>query len=199
MASSSPSPAAAVDFLFLLQKLKTTPRTGWVKRGVQQPESIADHMYRMGMMALIVGPDAGVNINRCIKMGIVHDVAEAIVGDITPYCNVAPEEKHRLEMDAISQIKAMLGEGTSAAQEISELWHEYEANQSKEAKLVKDFDKLEMIIQAHEYEQDQGKALQEFFDSTEGRFTTDTGKAWAAELYARRAAAATSTPGEKPV
>jgi hypothetical protein len=54
------------------------------------------------------------------------------------------------------------------------LWHEYEQQSSPEAHLVKDFDKLEMIIQAHEYEQDQGLALQQFFDSTSGKFKTDT-------------------------
>jgi putative hydrolase of HD superfamily len=63
----------------------------------------------------------------------------------------------------------------AAAQEVEVLWHEYEQQSSPEAHLVKDFDKLEMIIQAHEYEQDQGLALQQFFDSTQGKFKTDTG------------------------
>lgn len=49
-----------------------------VRKGVAQPESIADHMYRMGMMALISG-DAGVDTNRCVRMALVHDVAEALV------------------------------------------------------------------------------------------------------------------------
>jgi len=55
------------------------------------------------------------------------------------------------------------------------LWHEYEAQSTPESHLVKDFDKLEMIIQAHEYEQAQGLQLQQFFDSTQGKFKTDTG------------------------
>jgi putative hydrolase of HD superfamily len=48
---------------------------------------LADHMYRMGMMSMIAS-DAGVDQTRCIKMSIVHDVAESIVGDITPHCKV---------------------------------------------------------------------------------------------------------------
>jgi putative hydrolase of HD superfamily len=64
--SSVPTAKSAIDFLLLLQKLKTTKRTGWVKCGVQQPESIADHMYRMGMMSLILGDNAGVNSARCV-------------------------------------------------------------------------------------------------------------------------------------
>lgn len=192
--SSMPTPAAAIDFLTLLQKLKTTKRTGWVRCNVQQPESIADHMYRMGMMSLLAS-DAGVDAGRCMRMALVHDVAEAIVGDITPYCNVSDAEKHKLEADAIQQMKAMLGEHTHAAQEVDVLWHEYEAQSSPEAALVKDFDKLEMILQAHEYEQGQGLGLQQFFDSTAGKFKTDTGRAWANELIQRRQQAAAAAAG----
>jgi putative hydrolase of HD superfamily len=63
----------------------------------------------------------------------------------------------------------------TAAAEVEALWHEYEAQSSPESHLVKDFDKLEMIIQAHEYEQAQGLQLQQFFDSTQGKFKTPTG------------------------
>lgn len=63
-----------------------------------------------------------------------------------------------------------------AAHEVEVLWHEYEAQSSPESHLVKDFDKLEMIIQAHEYEQAQpGLQLQQFFDSTQGKFKTAMG------------------------
>eukprot|EP00882_Tetradesmus_deserticola_P015642 GHRQ01016667.1.p2 GENE.GHRQ01016667.1~~GHRQ01016667.1.p2 ORF type:complete len:250 (+),score=95.53 GHRQ01016667.1:562-1311(+) len=187
--SSMPTPAAAIDFLMLLERLKTTKRTGWVRCNVQQPESIADHMYRMGMMSLLAS-DAGVDAGRCMRMALVHDVAEALVGDITPHCNVSDEQKYKLEADAIQQIKQMLGEHTYAAQEVDQLWQEYEQQSTPEAHLVKDFDKLEMIMQAHEYEQSQGLGLQQFFDSTRGRFRTDTGRAWAEELVLRRQQAA---------
>ncbi|KAG2435552.1 hypothetical protein HYH02_011846 [Chlamydomonas schloesseri] len=184
--SKQPTPAAAIDFLMLLQQLKLTKRTGWVRRNVQGPESIADHMYRMSMMALIA-TDSSVDVTRCIKMALVHDVAEAIVGDITPHCGVSDTDKHTLELRAIERIKDMLGPDTVAASEVESLWLEYEAAASPEALLVKDFDKLEMIITATQYEQAQpGLVLDEFFKSTQGRFKTETGKAWAEELVARR-------------
>jgi putative hydrolases of HD superfamily len=47
----------------------------------------ADHMYRMGVMSLLA-TDSGVDTSRCIRMALVHDIAEAIVGDITPHCGV---------------------------------------------------------------------------------------------------------------
>lgn len=255
-----------------------------------------------------------------MKLALVHDVAEAIVGDITPTCGVSDDEKYRLEAEAVQKIKAMLGGSTlaggcmrwwvrasmrpgrdaetgaahvvacesepaallhlppllnqppptkhkrtqpprgAAGEEVEALWHEYEQGQTLEAKLVKDFDKvgagwqvgvlggrlpvggcragsgllasaavpsgsssyrwhvsvmqchkrhplfqrpatptpppptqpplpakqLEMILQAHEYECQQGMLLQEFFDSTDGKWRTDLGRSWAEEICRRR-------------
>uniref|UniRef100_A0A1D1ZWX0 HD domain-containing protein n=1 Tax=Auxenochlorella protothecoides TaxID=3075 RepID=A0A1D1ZWX0_AUXPR len=112
-----------------------------------------------------------------------------LVGDITPTCGVSDEEKHALESAGIQKLKAMLG-GGPAADEMEELWREYEAGESTEAALVKDFDKLEMILQAQEYEAGQGMVLQEFFDSTAGKWRTGLGRAWAAEIASRRPGAA---------
>lgn len=183
--SSSPSASAAIDFLSLCHRLKTTKRAGWVRRDVKEPESIADHMYRMGLMALIASDIPGVDRDKCIKMAIVHDIAEAIVGDITPVDGVSKTEKSRREREALDHMCKLLG-GGSSAKEIGELWTEYEENSSPEAKVVKDFDKVEMILQALEYESEQGKDLDEFFQSTAGKFQTEIGKAWASEIVSRR-------------
>ncbi|KAG0463154.1 hypothetical protein HPP92_021630 [Vanilla planifolia] len=177
--------SSAVDFLSLCHRLKRTKRAGWVRRGVREPESVADHMYRMGVMALIAKDIPGVDRDRCIKMALVHDIAEAIVGDITPSDGIPKEEKSRREREAIDHMCSLLG-GGSRAKEIHELWLEYEENSSLEAKIVKDFDKVEMILQALEYEQEQGIDLDEFFQSTAGKFQTDVGKAWALEITSRK-------------
>ncbi|WMV36433.1 hypothetical protein MTR67_029818 [Solanum verrucosum] len=183
--SASPSPSSAIDFLTLCHRLKTTKREGWVRRGVNNPESIADHMYRMGVMALIAADLPGVDRDKCVKMAIVHDIAEAIVGDITPADGIPKDEKSRRERAALEDMCKLLG-GGSRAKEISDLWMEYEENSSLEAKVVKDFDKVEMILQALEYENEQGKDLEEFFQSTAGKFQTEVGKAWASEVASRR-------------
>ncbi|KAI4335496.1 hypothetical protein L6164_014136 [Bauhinia variegata] len=142
-------------------------------------------MYRMGLMALIASDIPGVDRDKCVKMAIVHDIAEAIVGDITPSDGVSKEEKCRREQEALDHMCKVLG-GGSRAKEIADLWMEYEANSSPEAKFVKDLDKVEMILQALEYENEQGKDLNEFFQSTAGKFQTETGKAWAVEISSRR-------------
>ncbi|KAM6964884.1 5'-deoxynucleotidase HDDC2 [Aplochiton taeniatus] len=158
-----------LQFMKLIGQLKRVPRTGWVYRNVKQPESVSDHMYRMSMMALMV-TDPSVNKERCMKLALVHDMAECIVGDIAPADNVSKAEKHRREEEAMCQLTGLLPE--ELKKEIYSLWEEYEGQVSAEARLVKEFDLLEMILQAHEYEQLEGAPgrLQEFFDSTEGRF-----------------------------
>lgn len=64
--------------------------------GVSLPESVADHMYRMSMMAFLI-TDPLVNKDKLQKICLVHDLAESIVGDITPYDGITKEEKRKLE------------------------------------------------------------------------------------------------------
>lgn len=166
-------------------RLKRTKRTGWVRRDVQEPESVADHMYRASIIALTAAEWEGVDTSKAVKMALVHDLAEAIVGDIAPGDGVSKEEKHRREKNAMDEMTSLVC-GVQAKEEIMTLWEEYEMGSTAEAMLVKDIDKLEMIIQAKEYEEDQGMNLQEFFDSTKGKFTTDTGKLLAEEVHRLR-------------
>lgn len=183
--SGIPSVSSTIDFLHLVENLKKQPRTGWVYRDVQNPESIADHMYRMAILAMTVAGTQYDN-NKLVKMAIVHDLAEAIVGDITPVDGVSDEDKYERESAAIKKIQTMLGTETVVAQEVAELWAQYEEGKTDEAKLCKDFDKIEMILQAFEYESSQGKELQEFFDSTAGKWRTSLGEQLAKEVIRRR-------------
>ncbi|XP_019745592.1 5'-deoxynucleotidase HDDC2 [Hippocampus comes] len=158
-----------LQFLKLIGHLKRIPRTGWVHRKVQDPESVSDHMYRMALMSLVI-TDPKVDKDKCIKLALVHDMAECIVGDIAPSDNISKAEKHRREEAAMRQLSSLTPD--HLGQEIYALWEEYEHQSSAEARLVKEFDRLEMILQAHEYEELEGTPgrLQEFFDSTQGCF-----------------------------
>ncbi|XP_062857810.1 HD domain-containing protein 2 [Trichomycterus rosablanca] len=158
-----------LQFMKLVGQLKRVPRTGWVYRNVKQPESVSDHMYRMAMMALTI-QDPSMDRDRCIKLALVHDLAECIVGDIAPADNVSKAEKHKREKEAMVRITGLLNE--DLRKELYQLWEEYENQSSGEARLVKELDQLEMILQAHEYEELEGNPgrLQEFFTSTQGRF-----------------------------
>ncbi|KAJ2856034.1 hypothetical protein GGI22_003937, partial [Coemansia erecta] len=128
-----PSASSVIDFLSIVERLKRTKRTGWINSGVSKPESIADHMYRMGIMAMLV-EDGSLDRNRCIKMAIVHDIAESLVGDITPYDGISKEQKRKMEEDGMHQLVQTLG-GSEHALEIQALWREYEAGETSEALL----------------------------------------------------------------
>ena len=183
--SAAGGAARAVDFLEMARGLKTTPRTGWVHRGVRGPESVADHSWRVALMALVGAEGtSGLDTARAVQIALVHDLAEAIVGDIAPGDGVPAEEKHRREAAAMEQLRGVLG--GCAGERVRALWDEYEAGASQEARFVKDMDKLEMILQAREYEEEQGMDLSEFFDSTRGKFKTELGSRWAAEIAERR-------------
>lgn len=175
------SALGALKFLNLVGKLKRVKRTGWVRTGVDKPESVADHMYRMSIISMLV-PITCSYRDRLVKMAIVHDLAEAIVGDITPFDGVSKEEKYKREHEAMNNIRDVLLEGSPIGLEIYNLWKEYEEGVSECARVCKDIDKFEMILQASEYEREQNKDLSQFFNSTEGKFETKLVKSWVSAL-----------------
>jgi putative hydrolases of HD superfamily len=196
---SSAATKKAVEFARLIGRLKTTPRTGWVRHGVPRYESVADHSWRVAAMSLLLlgrkDDDFDV-ISKCIPMALMHDVAECIIGDIPPDDNVSAQDKLRMENLAMNDITQLLFEATSNADSsdpdearryLMDLLNEYEERSSKEAIAVKDLDLLDMIIQADEYEQAFNVDLTEFFDSTPvSRFREPTLTAVASEVHRQR-------------
>lgn len=167
-------------FTQIIRLLKTQPRTGWVDRGipVEKTESIADHMYRMSIIAMAV-PAETVSIDKCVKIALVHDIAEALVGDITPFAEVTKEEKHRREWETIEYLVELVQPYNERfAQEMRELWLDYEEIRCLEARYVKDIDKFEMIQQAWDYEQEYGLKydLSEFYGSRSSVKTKEIGE-----------------------
>mmetsp|Transcript_11863 Transcript_11863/g.35978 ORF Transcript_11863/g.35978 Transcript_11863/m.35978 type:complete len:155 (+) Transcript_11863:371-835(+) len=141
-------PSKVLDFLRVVGGLKRTKRTGWVHRGVDDPESVADHSYRMAMCAFLADGDA-YDRNRVMKLAVVHDLAESLVGDIAPHQKVSNEDKARMELEAMERITSSIGHEAIAA-EILDLFTDYEEQRTPEAQLVKEIDKFEMIVQADE-------------------------------------------------
>lgn len=150
-----------------------------------EPETVAAHMYRMGMMSFF-NPVPDMDRVKCMKMALVHDLAESLVGDITPYCGIEREEKMRREHEAIQKIANLLPQMNS--EELLCLFHEYESQDSLEAIFVKDCDRYDMIQQAFEYEKRDESPLkyQEFFNSTKGKFKCDFFISLTNELYRQR-------------
>ena len=171
-----------LDFLRLIGKLKTVPRAGWVLRGIHDPESVADHSWRMSVMALFLLQDLPtVNAVRACQIALVHDLAEAEVGDITPFDGITPEDKHQREHDAMFSISRMLTHCTTAnsasSAQLLELYQEYDKGETLEAQYVKDIDKLDMYLQADAYERSHRTKpdLQSFFIGAQQKMKTEWG------------------------
>jgi putative hydrolase of HD superfamily len=143
--------------------LKRLPRTGWVQTGVNDPESVADHSMRVAYLAIILCPPE-VDRAKVVQMAIIHDLAESQAGDITPLDGVTQQDKYSRENAAWTNISESLGDD-----EQQKLWQEMEEGVTNEAKFVFQLDKLEMLIQADEYERLQpGLDLSQFFRGSKG-------------------------------
>jgi putative hydrolases of HD superfamily len=113
----------ALEFLNLAGQLKGTPRTGWVYQGVNiaggRVESVADHSWRMAAACfLFAGTE--LDVGKMVQMAVLHDMAEAITGDIAPADKVGPDEKKRREAEAMASMTNALGgfspQGSEAVQ-----------------------------------------------------------------------------------
>lgn len=177
--ASKASPAAyQAAFNDLLTKLKHTPRTGWVDRGLADPESIADHMWRMSVMCW-ESHDSAENKVKRIQIALVHDVAEAIVGDLTPYCGISVEEKHDRERQAMEYLSQLASKfNPQFADEILECWNDYERAQTPDALFVKDIDKLELYDQSRSYGRTYRQDMSSF-DGVKSKIKSSEVKEWA--------------------
>ncbi|KAK7687773.1 hypothetical protein QCA50_008992 [Cerrena zonata] len=173
-------------FFHILERLKTQKRTGWVDHNVPGPESISDHMYRMAVLAMCTS-DAKLDVSKCVMMCLVHDLAEAQVGDISPREGIPKVEKNRLEAEAMHNFVHEMLHNSPAAQRIETLWKEYEEGESPEARFVKDLDRFEMASQAFEYERNHGMTnLQPFFDTSLPHLRHPEVKQWGEDLVNER-------------
>ncbi len=137
-------------FLRAAERLKTVTRSAWTSTG--EPESVAEHTWRVTLLALLLGPEfPEVDFSRLARICIVHDLGEAIGGDVP-----APEQERRGAAgeatgkgeDERRDLVTLLGPlPEPQRREILALWDEYEAAETPEARLAKAIDKLETILQ----------------------------------------------------
>ncbi|TPX11765.1 uncharacterized protein E0L32_007502 [Thyridium curvatum] len=187
--STSPLP-----YFHLLERLKTTKREGWRRFDIERGESIADHMYRMSLISMLAPPAlaARLDLHKCMKMCLIHDMAESLVGDITPVDGVPKPEKNRREaatMDYITQnlLGNLYGGATGVGQDIRDVWQEYEDSKTLDSLFVHDVDKMELLLQMVEYEK-RGKGQVDLgeFAYVATKMALPECKEWAAEVLRER-------------
>ncbi len=193
--------AGLTRFLHRIGGLKFTFRTGWLDRGVPpaSTESVADHSFRMAILAWLAALEAepALDADRVLKLALIHDLAEAVTGDATPYAATAipaadgsdarrtflqqrhvrsPEataRKRQAERTAMADLLADLS--PALASQLSSLWEEYEAQETPEALFVKQADRLETFLQSREYLADDPGLPMASFASEVADTITDPG------------------------
>jgi 5'-deoxynucleotidase len=157
-----------VRFWEIAAKLKAEPRKGWLKKlRLQRPESVADHSFALSLICLFEGQRRGYNVEKMLKLAILHDIEEAITGDLTPE-DKRSKGRLAVESQRLSARQQLLGYIPRKYQRIyEELWAELDEGHTKESRLVHELDKLEMALQANAYSK-SGVArskLREFYES----------------------------------
>ncbi len=178
-----------LDFLIQLGKLKKILRKGSVLIEAKNPETIAEHIFRVAIMAWVLGEEKGVNfdIKRILKIALVHDICEVFTGDITPYDGILPKDKkewpelfdrwprfskikkskialakQKKEEKALNKLIAGLPQ--DLREELKSLWLDYGQMATKEARFVKQVNRMETLLQALEYgRQDKRRPLKSWW------------------------------------
>ncbi|PIP23232.1 MAG: hypothetical protein COX90_01810 [Candidatus Nealsonbacteria bacterium CG_4_10_14_0_2_um_filter_38_17] len=167
-----------VDFFIKVGELENIPKRGWLLIGEKNPQTIADHIFRVAIMAWVLAKERKTNFNmeRVIKLALVHDLCELYAGDTTPYDygQILPKnkkkwpelfdkwprfpkskklkfskEKHRNERKSLKRLTGKLP--SSLKKEFLALWTDYECLKSKEAKFVSQINRIETLLRALEY------------------------------------------------
>ena len=140
------------DFLADSEKLKIELRHSYLSNG--RTESVAEHVWRMSLLALMVEPylKQKINVERFLKIIIVHDLVEIYAGDIPMTESVKSNQIKKLkeinETKAIEKIKAKLP--SLVGENFYDLWREYEKNETIESRVAHALDKIEAQAQHNE-------------------------------------------------
>jgi putative hydrolases of HD superfamily len=150
--------AGVLGFLRGAERLKLVSRSSFTSEG--DPESVADHSWRLCLMALVLRhrfPE--VDFGRVLEICVVHDLGEAIGGDVP-----APEQARRLAAGSPGKAEAERRDLLTLLEPLPEvprrellaLWDEYEAGETTEAQMAKALDKLETILQHNQGKNPEG-------------------------------------------
>jgi putative hydrolase of HD superfamily len=154
--------------------LKRMPRTGWGMRGVTHVESVAEHSFGVAFVALALADvlnaadgDEPLDLEAVLVMALLHDLAEVRLTDlpVSAVSLIPAGVKSHAEAEAVAALLAPLPQ----AARLRALWQSFEDQDSPEGRLVRDADKLEMMVQCLRYEQAGSRGLEEFWDAIDRR------------------------------
>ena len=163
--------AGVASFLFEMGHLKHTTRAGWLLLGIPQPETVAEHSFRVGVVGLALAVLEGADVGRTAALCLLHDAHETRIGDV-PSVGRAYVTTAVPEAISAHQTSAM---PDGVAKFFQDLVAEYEAGQTPESRVARDADKIETLLQAAEYRA-QGHDTAPWRETSAAALRTDAGR-----------------------
>ncbi|HVT14778.1 MAG TPA: HD family hydrolase [Thermoanaerobaculia bacterium] len=182
-----------LDLFLEMQLLDRIPRSGFVLRGVADPESVTEHSWHVLFLVWVLGQQIeGLDVLRALEIALLHDLAELRIGDLprTSARYFPAGAKQAAETAAMAEVLAPLPERTRR------LYAEYQEGANLEARLVKACDKLQLMLKVAVYEHWGTGALAEFWDNPDNfpDYGIDLVKTLFAQLRERRTHRRTTPP-----
>ena len=147
-----------------IARLKELRRTGWVQRGVSDPETVASHSYAVALLTMIIADLRGLNTLDAVRMALIHDLAESIIGDLTPEMKMRlgdlEERERRFFEDLVKLMPREL------AETYLDSWRRFSRGEDEVSRLVREVDKLERGLQAVRYLKKGYGEVKEIYGST---------------------------------
>jgi putative hydrolases of HD superfamily len=151
-----------LDLLLEVQALDRIPRSGYVLRGVAEPESVTEHTWHVLLLVWTLGPRIeGIDVHRAMEIALVHDLAELRIGDLPRTSSHYFPEGAKKEAEAAAMADVL----APVAERALPLYEEYQQGTTPEARLVKACDKLQLMLKVAVYERWGTGALAEFWDN----------------------------------
>ena len=165
------------DFLFEVGMLKRTPRTGWQFLAGAESESVADHSFRVAVIAFTLArlEDGDLDADRVLRMALMHDLPEARTSDLN-YMNqkYVQVDEERASADMIN--------GLPFADELDDLLEEYREEKTRESIVAHDADQLELLLQLVEQRTAGVPSTEDWVPFVLKRLRTDGGRKLAGSI-----------------
>lgn len=179
------------NFLISIEKLKGKKRRGWLIHKIKEAETTSEHIFHLAILVWVLGKNKKLNLERAIKMALIHDLCEIYSPDLTSYDAVAIKKKGRVTINDVLKLKPISGRPTTKQrkkmekikqalerkamkkilsklpqnlkEEINDLWMDYENGITAEGRFVKQADKIINLLQGLEYWKKYGKIEHELW------------------------------------
>lgn len=170
-----------LEFAFNALKLKELKRSGWIRKGISKPETVAGHSFFLALLCMLYAEEEHLNVKKCVELALVHDLHETICGDICSrefehQQKVSNAKKKEIEKNAIMKFSELVPE--KKRERIKSHCLEFLEQSTKEAVFVRYLDLIEMCLQALYYRENKRTKsdIGDFFRKTKRELKTETAK-----------------------